>query len=445
MVFPVPMLLRSLSDKSDVRAPGAHWRLALVIFLYIAMVSMSSLMAAHSFPAYRFHFGAEAAPGAAIWAAAFAPVFLLFLRAEFSFGYFIGFYFAGMVLGYLWLNHFSDYGYDRTVAQLSAVASAIVFLLPALLVVSPIKRQFTLSERTFERVLTLIFWLCVATLIAAATYNFRLVSPADASNARSDSFPLLLRYLLGMTLTVLLPFVFACDVARRRYWRAGAVLLVLLLHYPVILAKTAFFAPVWLVYMAVLLRIFGARMAVVLSLLVPGLVGLLAFSVHEGDITRPWTYFSNVNFRMLAIPSIAMDVYNEFFSKHELTHFCQIGILKAFVSCPYDEPLSIVMRNNFPFGGNFNASLFATEGIASVGVLLAPIPIFAGGLIVALANRASAGLPPFIVLVSSAIFCQMLLNVPFSTAMLTYGGGVLFLLWYVTPRTVFPQEQTGKP
>ena len=35
---------------------------------------------------------------------------------------------------------------------------------------------------------------------------------------------------------------------------------------------------------------------------------------------------------MIAIPSVAMDVYNDFFSKHELTHFCQIWLLKPVMT-----------------------------------------------------------------------------------------------------------------
>lgn len=441
------MQLRSLSDQFDVRAPGARWRLAVVVLLYIAMLSISSLLVARSFPAYHFLFQAEAVPGALIWAAAFAPVFLLFVFAEFSFGYFIGFYFAGMVLGYLWLSHFSDYDYDRTGARLSAIISAIAFLLPALFVSSPVRPLFTMSEPAFERLLTAIFWSSLAVLAVAATYDFRFVAFSDASNVRGELSPLppILRYLLGITSSAALPFVFACHVARERYWRAGAVLLLLLLYYPVTVAKTELFAPIWLLFVGALFRVFGARPAVMLSLLIPGLVGVVAFFQYQDEITRPWTYFSNVNFRMLAIPSVAIDVYNAFFSKHELTYFCQIGVLKSFMSCPYSAPLAIVMRENFPFGGNFNASLFSTEGIASVGNLLAPIPVLAGGLVAAFANRLSAGLPPFIVLVSSAVLCQILLNVPLSTGLLSYGGGVLFLLWYLTPRTMFGREQREKP
>ena len=49
---------------------------------------------------------------------------------------------------------------------------------------------------------------------------------------------------------------------------------------------------------------------------------------------------------MIAIPSVAMDVYNDFFSTHDLTHFCQISLLKRIIHCPYQEQLSIVMEND---------------------------------------------------------------------------------------------------
>src|SRR5580692_8016828 len=89
--------------------------------------------------------------------------------------------------------------------------------------------------------------------------------------------------------------------------------------------------------------------------------------------------------------------------------------------------------------GNFNASLFATEGIASVGVSFAPVATFLCGLVIALSNRLSAGLPAGFILVSGAILPQVLLNVPLTTVLLTHGAGILFVLWYVTPRSLFEQ------
>ena len=147
---------------------------------------------------------------------------------------------------------------------------------------------------------------------------------------------------------------------------------------------------------------------------------------------------------MVTIPSLAMDYYNYFFSTHELTYFCQITFLKKLISCPYQEPLAVVIYNAFGIGGYLNASLFATEGIASVGPLFAPFSAFACGLIIALANRLSAGLPPSFILTSGGILCQAFLNVPFSTVILTHGAIFLFLLWYLTPRTIFEiNDQAG--
>ena len=133
------------------------------------------------------------------------------------------------------------------------------------------------------------------------------------------------------------------------------------------------------------------------------------------------------------MPSVALEVYNNFFSTHDLTHFCQINVLKPFVSCPYSEPLSVVMNNAYTYG-NFNASLFATEGIASVGLALAPLSVLVCGLVIALSNRLSSGLPPRFVLLSGGVLPQIFLNVPFSTTLLSHGAAVLFLLWYITPR-----------
>ena len=52
-------------------------------------------------------------------------------------------------------------------------------------------------------------------------------------------------------------------------------------------------------------------------------------------------------------------------------------------------------------------------------------------------NRLSAGLSSRFVLTSAAIVPQVITNVPFSTLMLTHGLWLLFLLWYLTPRTLF--------
>ena len=117
--------------------------------------------------------------------------------------------------------------------------------------------------------------------------------------------------------------------------------------------------------------------------------------------------------------------------------------MKPFVDCPYNEQLAIVMAKAYQLG-NMNASLFATEGIASVGLVLAPLAALACGLVISLANRLASGLPSKFILLSGGILPQVFLNVPLTTTLLTNGAAVLFLLWYVTPRAIFEQT-TSKP
>lgn len=283
-----------------------------------------------------------------------------------------------------------------------------------------------------------ILLLGVATVAIGATYNFRLVALADMYGFRDKmASPVLVNYLVGMVSTTLLPFAFASFVVRKAYWRAACILIVLMLFYPIVLNKIAFFTPAWLIVMLVLSRAFEARVAVVLSLLAPVLVGLVLILLLK---ERAAFVFHTINFRLMTIPSVAMDVYNDFFSRADLTYFCQISVLKPIINCPYRQQLSVLLESVYGMG-NFNASLFATEGIASVGPLFAPVTAFACGLVVALGNRLSAGLPANFILVSGAILPQILLNVPLSTFLLTHGGAIMFLLWYVTPRTIFVEEK----
>jgi hypothetical protein len=422
------------------RQSRGHLGLALLICFHVVMCCISLVYVSQFHETFHiFYDPARMYLGIAV-VAAFTLVSCLFTLVGFSFGYFVGFYFYTMVLGYLWINCFSDLDYDHRLGGLSAVASAVAFLLPALLISTPIRRTQVMSISAFERLMTSILVLAAATIPICAIYNFRFVSLGNIYAFRNElEFPTALNYWIGITSNALLPFVFACFVALRNHWRAGLALILMLLFYPITLSKLAFFTPVWLVAIAYLSRIFEVRTTVVLSLLVPMLLGVIVVALFD-NAALP--YFDLVNLRMLAVPSNAMDIYNDFFFAHDLTHFCQITFMKAIIACPYQEQLSLVMSKAYDLG-NFNASLFATEGIASVGVMFAPVTVFVCGLVIAFANRLSAGLPPRFILISGGILPQVFLNVPLTTVLLTHGAGLLFLLWYITPRQIFEQKRAS--
>ncbi len=424
--------------------PSKRFRLALLLCFHIVICCVSLVhVAQYRFPVafdpttFHVFFDPARVHVAIFVVAAFALVASLFVFARFSFGYFVGFYFYTMILGYLWLSCFSDLNYDRRLAGISAMASAIAFLLPALLISSPIRQIVTLSPRSFDRLLMFILALGMAAAALGALYNFRIVGIDGIYEYRDKlDTPAPVNYLVTIVSSALLPFAFAGFVANGANWRAAAVVVLLLLFYPITLTKITLFAPFWLVALLLLSKFFSSRIAAILSLLGPmlaGLVALVLFGLHGAP------YFVLLNFRMVAVPSVAMDVYNDFFSRHELTHFCQISVLKPIMACPYQEQLSLVMEKAYKLG-NFNGSLFVTEGIASVGSLFAPLTVFACGLVIALGNRLSAGLPASFILVSGAVLPQALLNVPLSVALLTHGAGLLFLLWYITPRAIFARN-----
>ncbi len=370
--------------------------------------------------------------------AAFSVAAILFATVRFSLGYFVGFYLYSMILGFLWINSFSKFNYNLRLAALSAAVSAITFLLPALLINAPAKQVFILSHQKFLRLLDLILLVTVGTFAAASIYHFKLVWLDRMYEFREQlQYPAVIRYLIGIVPNSLLPLAFASYLALRSYRKAAIAILLFPLFYPITLGKLAFFSPGWVVAMWAASRVFEARTAAILSLLLPITIGVIFVGITTSGPL--FTYFDMVNVRMVTIPSSALDIYNDFFASHPLTHFCQISIVKTFLTCPYQQPLAVIMREEYGWG-NLNASLFATEGIASVGLYLAPVAALACGLIVAIGNKASAGLPPDFVLISSSILPQIFLNVPLTVAMLTHGTALLFLIWYIMPRSIFDRD-----
>jgi hypothetical protein len=424
------------SAENSLSQPRAHFGPAFLIYSHIIACCVSLALVSQIYHYAHIWFDENGLYNAIVVIAAFALVSIFFTFARFSFGYFVGFYFYTMIVGFLWLVCFTKFDYDHQLAGVSAAVSAITFLIPALFITSPVRQSYALSIQALERLLSFILILGAATIVIGAVYNFRLVALEDIYHFRNElEFPTILSYLIGIVSNALLPFAFACYVVRKDRWRAGITLLLLLLFYPVTLSKLAFFSPIWLLIISLMSRYFAARTTVVLSLFLPMLAGIIFITAGE----EAYYYFGTINYRMIAIPSSALDHYNDFFSTHDLTYFCQISFLKPIVDCPYGEPLSILMAKVYGVG-NFNASVFATEGIASVGLLLAPVILFLCGLVIALGNRISSNLPPRFVLMSGAIFPQTFLNVPFSTVLLTNGAAMLFLLWYLTPRTIFEQK-----
>ncbi len=359
----------------------------------------------------------------------------LFMSARFSFGYIVGFNFYCMIASYMWLNYFILGHYDHVQARLSVAASLLLLLAPLLFQVRPLRPRFTLSPNTMNRALLGLLVFAVAVLAWNASYGFALVSTAEADRLRGTlSRPTVLSYIDGWLVGALLPFAFAWFATQRRYVPAALSIALIVAFYPVLLNKTVAFAGVWLPLLFILFSLFEARRAAVLSLLLPLLGGLIVVRLTTLGLPKQIyvLVYGGVNYRMLAFPAMALDRYIDFFSSHDLTHFCQIGIVRNFTGCPYQFQLGAEMESHYHMG-NLNGSLFATEGIASVGPILAPLSALICGLILSIGNSVSAHLPKRLVATSAGVAMQVLVNVPLSASLLSNGLLLLFLLWYVTP------------
>ena len=360
----------------------------------------------------------------------------LFILARFSFGYVIGLWMYAMVVGFIFLSYSTKLEYDHSQARISALLCLISFLIPALFLRLNV-RSFSVTPRTMN--LLMVCALIASGIVAAACamYGFRLGGLLQTLAMRDEvTRPRLLNYLSGIVSGTVLPFCFAYYAVNRRWILCAVAAALLLSFFPMLLSKTVLMAPAWLVFLFVLYTAFDPKTATAVSMIVPTVLGaaiyFLGSSLFPGSSLGLYA-ITYLNLRMIATPSIALDHYFAFFSNHPHTYFCQINVVQLFAGCPYTEQLGVILKHEYDLG-NFNGSLFTTEGIASVGPVLAPIATFVCGIIIGLANIASSRLSPTLVAVSSGVLVQALTNVPLSTVLLSNGGAVLFMLWLVSPR-----------
>ncbi|CAN7372527.1 hypothetical protein LJR220_003320 [Bradyrhizobium sp. LjRoot220] len=407
----------------------------LLIFLVLTVASYS--LVGRVFPGFAtpLYFSNSSDAAVAILLA-LTPLPLLAL-AKFSFGYVISVWMYGMVAGYIFLSYSTKLHYDHSQARISALLCLIAFLIPALFLTTK-NKPLSATPRTMDALAICAVIASAAVLAACAMYGFRVAGLASSLAMRDEIVrPRPLNYLSGIVSGAVLPFCFAYFSLNRRWVLSAIALILLLAFFPVLLNKTVLLAPAWLVFLLTLYTIFKPKTATVLSILAPLILGAGFYFLNPAFGLYAVGY---INLRMIATPSIALDHYFAFFSTHSHTNFCQINVVRLFTGCPYTEQLGVIMKHEYNLG-NFNGSLFATEGIASVGPVLAPIATFVCGIVIGIGNVVSARLSPALIAVSSGVLIQALMNVPLSTVLLSNGGAALFMLWLISSR---PRNDLGQ-
>ena len=265
----------------------------LLIFIHIvtcciSLVVLASAPTSIADPAtFHIFFQIKQLPIAVAIISAFALVGTSFVFAPPTIGYFIGFYLYTAILSYLWLNCFTDLNYHHFLSGASAFTSCALFLFPALFIARPFAPALRISTAAFDRLLLAIICISAVVTCAGAYYSFRLAAIEDLSTLREKIvFPKLLNYLLAMTTSALLPFAFAGFTARKKYLLAAFVIILQALLYPVTLSKLALFAPLWLIALYFLTARLEPRTAIILSLLLPLLMGLIGFEMVGSNAAK---------------------------------------------------------------------------------------------------------------------------------------------------------------
>ncbi|MBR0894876.1 hypothetical protein JQ616_07960 [Bradyrhizobium tropiciagri] len=409
-------------------------------FFVLSVASM--IVCGHAFPAmhvWRSDLTAQAVLGTAIMVV-FIPAFV---AGRFSFGYLVSFSLLSAVFGFVWLSFFSAFDYPHATARWAMIAALAAATIPLLLQTVPLWRP-DLSDVAIKRIAIVLLASSLAVLIGDISYGANFGNPYGAAR-NAVARPALLNYLTGIIIGAVLPYLFAHLASRRQWLPAAGVLLIALSFYPVVNNKTVLLLPVWLPFLFWLFSRFEPRLATVLAFVIPMIIGLAAFVALGAD--KDYVVFSAINLRFIAIPSLALDQYADFFAHRELTRFCQITALRQVIGCPYGElgpTLGAIYRD-----GNFNASFLATEGIASVGLALTPASALVCGVILSVGSMVSRHLSPRFIAVSSGIAVQAVMNVPLTTGLLSNGIALLFLLWWLTPEqqaaASHHQQQSTQP
>lgn len=294
------------------------------------------------------------------------------------------------------------------------------------------QQERRLIPRPYLRFIFAVTVLAVVGTVAAYQGSMRLVSFADVYDLRAEASEAGKGSVIGyavMWLTGgLLPFAIARGLLFRERVNLALGILGCIVIYASTGAKSAILTPVLMLGAYVILKMRGdffSNMLLVLSVFSIAAVILIPDE-------QPWNWIKALAFmRVLGTSGWTVVAYYDYFTFHGLTHLSHIGLINSFNGSYQYGPWGLGQVIGVAVSGNdtanFNAGFWASEGIAAFGTAgIVPISLAVAGTI-ALLNRFTAGFGHVFNGLWICGFAMSLLNLPFTTALVS-GGGLLTLL-----------------
>lgn len=293
------------------------------------------------------------------------------------------------------------------------------------------RRRF--SRRTFWLAFTSVY----AVLLAYALFVFRdhlsLANLYDVYGQRSIASDVatgtLVGYATGILSGSLNSFLLAIGlVQRRKAMFALGALGQVVVYATFALKAVVFSVAVMVLFYFVLFRPGRVAIwklgAIVCATIVLPLLLLWAVEVENSPLLE---YIAAMVFmRTYGMVGSLTGLYYEFFSFNPLTYFSHINVVGLFVEYPYDLSPGEVVGRHLNSDMNANANFFATDGVASAGL----VGVLLTGLIAGAIFRAIDSLlarPAWRLLcIASPAVAMSLANTSVFTTLLT--GGLIFLI-----------------
>lgn len=296
----------------------------------------------------------------------------------------------------------------------------------------------------------LIAGMAAMTLSVIVAYrgHFQLVSFADVYALRFENEALgggLVGYVVMWLMYCFLPLGMARGLVYRDWPNLLISLAGALLIYMATGAKVSALAP--LIAAAVYLLLLG-RGSFLRNLMLAASAGLICVLVVVPDEGVSGFIKALLFQRAVGTPGWTVSVYYKYFADHGYTYYSHIGLVNMLTDSYSYGPYSLGQLLGIEVAGNtlanFNASFWATDGVAALGVVGAYIVTIPVAAYTYLLNAAAKGVRTEVMAIWLTGFALGMLNLPLATTMFSGGGALILLIAALSrvraPRALAPER-----
>lgn len=324
---------------------------------------------------------------------------------------------------------------ERIAIQIALFISIFILIAFSNLKIGRSSQNNKILNKYIVSVVVFFSVMVLVSLVASYHQYMRFVGFADVYDLRFETNAVQISLFLGyaqMWVTYLLiPLFLALGICKKYISYIALALIMSVTIYLIQGSKLAILM-FFIVYVMLFFykSRFGFYLAVVLYL---SLIMIVLYLLPDMEVMK-WVK-SLLFIRSLGTPAWTIVHYYEFFTLNGFSYYGHIGPVNAlFDNYPYGN-LALGQVIGLEYSGssdaNFNANFWASEGIASIGVLGLPLISIIVGFVFLIFNYVSKGFDNKFIFILLVGFWQAMLNMPFATAMLSGGGVIIIILLFL--------------